>query len=233
MSVKEEIEELQKKRKYLTHELEEKQRELYILQKSAQGKEKKAEELKPKVSPLAKRLYEKVVAEQCQQQENVKKLITVINGMQNELNKVDRQLFVRLDDPRMYIEEQTEKMVLKFLIHIGENLENVGLEIRSDYELKAERVLVSNANYSDYDFPTGNIGIYNKKSCKVIVLTEDFPFSKVKLRNGENRKDTEWFEDYKAQFRKNFLKKLEERFCYEKSFNLTIKDSKTFTLELV
>ena len=169
----------------------------------------------------------------------IQKISDEINDLHKQLADVNQK--IRYPDPKEYIEEQVEKMVVKFNKHVELNENKLGLQISTRFVLKAN---VRQRKYSEnfsYDIPTGDMGIYINEAEKPIISSKDFPFNWMELYTESKLgsccipgvEDTVWFENYKKDFCNSFFEHLKNKFD-NVAFKLTIdRKDNSFTLNLV
>lgn len=236
MSIKDELKTLESEREGLNEEERDTYSKLDKLYTQKVPIVQKAEILKTRTSSLAQKLLEIVQKElECINQEIVQ-VEKRKEEIRKELEENKKNIFLKEENPALYIEEQSSIMVFAFLEYIEKHLEEVGLEIQKTFHI-AEITCDRGDRIDTCHVPTGNIGIYDENSKNFIVSSQEFYFRKklftiTEESHGMYCHKTEWYEDYHKKFVSFLLETLEKNYTYGELFKLTIEDS-SFTLELV
>lgn len=199
----------------------------------------KLEILKTRKSELARAVtanVEKELQAVNQKSEDTENTLAQLIGAKRDLQSKISQME---NDVGLYIEEQSSLLCEAFWEFVKENQEKLGTDIKKTFQIKeiTERL---GRMHGDCEIPTGNIGIYDEsEKCFVATTLDGEPFFGKKLYDilcdGYDHaicKHTEWYKKYLLNFKVRFFAFLQQQYCFEDSFELTINNP-YFTLELV
>lgn len=236
MSIKQELEALNSKRKRLELQLEPFTNGLTQLYSERDFLNEKANNLRNRTSNLAKELFQKTIKERSVINQQIASAEEAKKEIKEKISEIDSEISKRIDSTDFYIKEQAEAMTKAFLEYIKSNRESIGNEITKTFKV-SEITYFKDDRYGGCHVPTGNVGIFEENKIESIISSTDFYFKDLiaKVERGEYDAlichYTDWFEEYLKKFKAAFLETLNNQFSSE-DFNLTI-DNPNFTLELV
>lgn len=240
MTVQQELERLKKQKEDLEKEKSKKAKELEELIGKRNSLENKRKELEGRISTLAQKLQYENGLDLSLTEKNISKKEKFLRALEAELQKIQTEIDIRQNDTALYIQEQVSLMVPQLLEWIARNKETIGYDIKRSFRV-AGVTRREEGRYSGYDYPIGNMGIFeaNQKNNEVpIVCSDNFYFKQPCYETKQAEYDsvdinlTDWYVQYEKDFIAAFLKKLEESYNLGEELKLTIK-SPEFTLELV
>lgn len=199
----------------------------------------KLEILKTRQSKLARAVtanVEKELQDVNQKIEDTENTLAHLIGAKRDLQSKISQME---NDVGLYVEEQASLLSKAFLEFVKEHQEELGADIKKTFLVK-EITEKRSDRLGDCEIPTGNIGIYDEsKKCFVATTLDGEPFFGEKLYDilcdcydHAICKHTEWYKKYLLNFKVRFFAFLQQQYCFEDSFELTINNP-YFTLELV
>lgn len=236
MSVKQELEVLNSKRKTLELQLEPFINGLTQLYFERNSLTEKVNKLSNRTSPLANTLREGAIKELSVINKQITSAEEAKKEIKERIEEINKEISKRIDSTDFYIKEQSEVMTKAFLEYIESNRESIGSEITKIFKV-SEITYFKDDRYGGCHVPTGNVGIFEENKIESIISSTDFYFKDLiaKVERGEYDElvcsYTDWFKEYLKKFKATFLETLNNHFSSE-DFKLTINNPE-FTLELV